>query len=356
LRHAHHVRSMREDVMGAADMARLSSAIQALETARNRKNCDEMMRGVEHLSVVIGEVVPARSWPTIREYVEILAVALSVAMAFRSYFIQPFKIPTGSMQTTLYGIHFEPASKKQLTDLYPLNCLKWFITGEWYHEIRAVESGRVTMSVNDPNASNPIEHGIFRCQVAIFVDGVRHEIAEPQMSSHVQPGENVLKGQVLASGMKLAGDHVFVDKVSWNFRKPRRGEVMVFLTNGIEGLKKNWDKHYIKRMIGLPGEEISVNPPYVAVNGTNVTDHTIGAIARDSLGNGGYRPAEGYGDAVLSAAGKTFRLSQSQYFAMGDNTRSSFDSRYWGGVPRENLVGPGYVIYWPIVRWRHISR
>ena len=103
-----------------------------------------------------------------------------------------------------------------------------------------------------------------------------------------------------------------------------------------------------------------ISPPWVAVNGTNVTEYTIGAVGRNELKNGGYclaAPSRRWPKTVLNEQSPTIDLRANQYLALGDNTGSSLDGRYWGPVPRERLVGPAFVVYWPFTkRWGRIVR
>jgi len=371
LRHAAFARSTREDVASSSDLAKLDAAANAVRKARKDREFGEMAARLDCLSDAVQQIMPPRPWPTLREYVEIVVVALGVAMACRSYFLQPFKIPTGSMQPSLYGIHYERAREAGALDSAPLKHLKWLVTGESYVELRAGRTGRIAMV--DPRSgymfNAPLHDGCFQTTTAISTGGNVCGLAEAGMYSHVTNGEYVVSGQILCTGMKVAGDHVFVDRISWNFRKPKRSEVMVFLTTDIhDGLPQ--DTHYIKRMVGLPGDSLTVDPPRILTNGIPITDYKIGAIGRGELGNGGYKladPVWGGADgskhpgmsfeSFINESNRSIHLNADQYLACGDNTRSSLDGRYWGPVPRNRLVGPALVVYWPLSkRWGHISR
>jgi signal peptidase I len=158
-------------------------------------------------------------------------------------------------------------------------------------------------------------------------------------------------GAILWSGHITAGDHVFVNKVAWNFRRPRRGEIMVFDTNGIRGIQQN--THYIKRLAGKPRETVSIVPPYLLVDGVRVeSPESIRRIAEKHEGYHGYQvaPPPTPSGAVLAHPGDRFTLGEGEYFALGDNTLNSKDGRYWGAVPQANLVGPASLIYWPLSR------
>jgi signal peptidase I len=162
------------------------------------------------------------------------------------------------------------------------------------------------------------------------------------------PGDMIRKGDVLWAGRTITGDHVFVDKIRWNFMKPQRGQVVVFSTKDIPTLPPG--THYIKRLIALPDEIISIVPPNILINGTRITTPAeIERIQRQEPGySAGYIPAGFSGeDAFLARAGDTKRIPTGRYFALGDNTTNSRDSRYWGTIPAENMVGPAVCVYWP---------
>ena len=78
-----------------------------------------------------------------REWLDTLVVAISVAMAFRAYFYEPFKIPTGSMQETLWGYHTDATAEKGAWDVFPLSVLKWAVTGSRTVDWTAPVSGQV---------------------------------------------------------------------------------------------------------------------------------------------------------------------------------------------------------------------
>lgn len=356
---------MREDVTPAHVIEKLRAAERRLKEMIEGRDDAGMMKGMKVLESILVDVAPAKRFPVLREYVEIVTVALTVAMGFRAYFIQPFKIPTGSMEPSLFGIHYIPAKQAHLSDRYPLNLFKWLALGHWYKEIKADYSGVVTAILTqrrtDINEARIVATGVMPEQGYIEIDGYKQELPA-NVQLHVRPGSSVIRGQsVIASGIKVAGDHVFVDKVSWNFRAPRRSEVMVFVTKGIEKLGTN--KHYIKRTCGLPGETIAIDPPYLQVNGVRIDDGAIGAIARregtfDEKVNG-YVPTGSDTEAgdFLAQPGDQVRLGSHEYFCMGDNTEHSLDSRYWGPLKAENTVGPAVIVYWPFSsRWGLIRR
>ena len=184
------------------------------------------------------------------------------------------------------------------------------------------------------------------------IGGIAHGIPDG-MPLTVKPGEEVVTGQVIAQGKQISGDHLFVNRVKWNFMKPSRGEVMVFRTDNIPIPRLTERTHYIKRMCGLPGDTISIRPPELLVDGRPVQEpRSIRQIEDKVPGYAGYTFAEGPDALFIRSTNDSLPLGAKQYLALGDNTRNSLDGRYWGPVPVENLVGPAMVVYWPFSkRW-----
>ena len=335
----HHTRSLRrlrEDILPSAEVARLRDVERAL-TAAIQDGDDCALTAVceqAHTTLVALTPVKPQSW--LRENAEVLLVAMGIAMAFRAYVAQPFKIPTGSMQPTLYGIHFSPRPYQAWRDAYPMRLANWLLTGEWYTRFTSQAYGKLNDTLLSDGTSHLYEIG-----------GVKHALPR-NLALMVRPGDNVEPGQVLAEGVKVNGDHIFVNRLIWNFRAPRRGEIMVFSTDNIPTLSDK-KTHYIKRMVGLPGESVSVEPPNLVVNG-HVPDGPAGILynQRRQPGYTGYSLPSQPGDHYLTTSDSVAHLGAGEYLAFGDNTLNSADSRYWGPVPQRNLVGPAMLIYWPL--------
>ncbi len=346
IHHALHLENMRGDLLGETVVAHIKSATVALSEALKSRDVALLPDRMDALTTCLEKATtkhPLRGG-AFRENFEVAVVAVAVAMGLRAYFIQPFKIPTGSMQPTLYGITSETSESPSLLDRFPLKLVKFAVTGDWYSVRRATVSGRLgeaMLSPTDPSV------------VLFNIHGKRHKIPKDAVSDgngignpRFHPSREVRKGEILWAGVRHTGDHLFVNKVIWNFRKPRRDEVMVFKTDGISGLVQG--THYIKRMCGLPGEMISINPPQLVIDNQPVAG--LRGIDRVTSARDGYSGYQLAGDRDFMVNGR--QLGEDEYFAMGDNTRNSADSRYWGPVPASNLVGPAMLVYWPISsRW-----
>lgn len=239
-----------------------------------------------------------------REWLDTLVVAISVAMAFRAYFYEPFKIPTGSMQETLWGHHTVAGAEKGAWDAFPLSLVKFAFCGEKVVDWKAPVSGTVRcMPRNDGYADVCI--------------GTNPQVWKlPTDACRELHGRFIRRGETLWKGAIVTGDFIFVNRWKWNFVQPRNNEVMIFSTTGIDQLPQG--THYIKRMKARPGETYSLEHP---VDG---------------------RPRE-------------VTMGDDEYFACGDNYNNSFDSRYWGTVPRGNLRGVASVVFWPFNGWRIIK-
>jgi signal peptidase I len=314
-----------------------------LREALGRGDPDAVDKRSHELYDCLTALTPRRPCPGLRENLEIVCVAVAVAMGFRTYFLQPFKIPTGSMQPTLYGIHTRYQENPGWSDRLPLKALKWIVTGRWYTEVRAKSSGHLSFDMT-PKRKNDPYYKYFT------IAGREHRVHRHARMNFGQQ-DYVRKGDLIWAGIVTSGDHVFVDKLRWNFHRPKRGDIIVFSTHNIPTLPEG--THYIKRLVGMPGERISIAPPNVLADGVPITrPDSIARIAGRAAGYPGYQLVDPRVPGLLKHPRDTIPLAANQYFALGDNTRNSRDGRYWGAVPKANLVGPAFLVYWPFSgRW-----
>lgn len=115
--------------------------------------------------------------------------------------------------------------------------------------------------------------------------------------------------------------------------EPERGDVIVFTPPA-----PGQDKPYIKRIIGLPGDTIEVRDSGVYVNGTRLDEPYL--EGRDSRCN-----------PVSSQFCGPFTVPEGSVYAMGDNRNNSEDSRFFGPVPEDNIIGKSWLVYWPFEAW-----
>ena len=321
----------------------------------------------------------APTW--LEENIEVFWVAIVVALGIRAYFLQPFRIPTGSMQPSLNGIiaevhdgegEFEqPFIGKRVFD--------FVMEGKSYENIVA-ERDLTIVDIRDSTWF------LFSGTKIIFDDGssVRIGCPENEMLTirtikntiaggkrngkyEYKKGPHFRKGDPIFQGTLTSGDLVLVDKVSYHFRNPRRGESFVFDTRRIDtdGTGKHMSSqqggtHYIKRLVAVPGDTVQVKEPDLYINGVIPEEETILRVAgqgTDAKGRkypGYSNPKQGNSPFVnqefvfkLKSIEETEDTNMREYYAMGDNSPSSLDSRFWGTVKQHNLVGPAYFSLWP---------
>jgi signal peptidase I len=147
----------------------------------------------------------------------------------------------------------------------------------------------------------------------------------------------------------LVGDFILVNKLLYRFSEPQRGDIVVFKYP----IDPNID--FIKRIIALPGEEVEVRNNQVFINGKPLPLIEVGrgeengvrkVIYEEVLSEGKKHKVQLYEDFPFSK--RDFGpvvVPPNHYFVMGDNRDNSEDSRYWGFLPRENIVGKAFVIY-----------
>lgn len=344
LRHAQKYLRYKKDILSETDRAGVAAGIGALETALREKNGDRIKSDAEALDARLHKLTPVTWESHWRENVEVILVAIVVAIGIRSYFLQPFKIPTGSMQPTLNGIIGYPTQEPAPNFIQRV--VEYVVFGRNYIDVVSQEDDRVMQIV-------PKKFGFFLTFSRIVCQRQSFLVYAPpdtlRQDFHVGLGNVYRKGDVIARGAIDTGDQVFVDKFTYNFRKPSRGDVFVFRTDGVAMITADpttGAPFYIKRLSGLPGDELRIEPPNLFVNGAPPSG--LG-FSRVMSAKDGYR---GYASAGSNLADPTqkFRVPERRYFAMGDNSYNSFDSRYWGPVPEENLVGRGLMVYWPFSR------
>jgi signal peptidase I len=326
---ARHARHMRDDIANPKDIEALKAAEAVVLEIRQTGEGD-VEKAVETLSAAADKVYPSANTSGMRENVEVVIVALAAAMAIRAFFFQPFKIPTGSMQPTLNGILTEAQAEPGVLDRQPLKFFKWLATGESYKAIRAKTSG----------TTNPQYH-MDRDKIMIEIGGVKHGIPS-YMKDELRLKSRYAKGDVICGGTVIAGDHILVNKMKYNFMLPERGDISVFDTKNITDPRIRKDTFYIKRMVGLSGEKIQIQDGRIVADGKIISDPPMfEKIATDSSYQGHSNTER------LGTPDDFIQLADDQYLMMGDNTQNSMDGRFFGGVQREDFQGPAFFVYWP---------
>jgi signal peptidase I len=329
---------LRRAVAKGADKEALHQQMEALDAAANKWL----------------KPYPHAAW---RENVEVLLVALTVAMGIRTFFLQPFKIPTGSMQPTLWGVTstnlIQQPDIKFPTGLAAVKA--WFAGVSYLHKVAAADG---TLTAVDA----PFRILIFNIWQTL-VAGQSYTLWLPpdygvvplEKRADLAPGQFFRKGDDILKLQVGAGDHVFIDRLTYNFRVPKRGEIIVFETKGINGLPQ--DQFYIKRLVALGGETVQIGEDrHLRINGQRLdasTPHFENVYS--------FNPKEPPQDSKYS--GHVFTpflapqfadkpegvvVAPGHYMVMGDNTMNSLDSRAWGDFPASNVIGKSFFVYWPI--------
>ena len=131
------------------------------------------------------------------------------------------------------------------------------------------------------------------------------------------------------------GDLVIMEGFTSRSRRPRRGDVVCFKTAGIPQLPPA--QVYVKRVAGEPGEELKIAGGMLYINSTNVVlSNATGVITY-------LAPPQVFTTPLQT----NLTVPQNCYFVLGDNTTNSFDSRFYGSIPRQNVLGRIVFCYWP---------
>lgn len=404
-----HVKKLlqhQRDILSPKAITEVEASMKSIEDAV-AANADKatLEKKMEDLEKSANQWIKPYPNAAYRENFEVLLVALAVAMGIRTFFLQPFKIPTASMQPTLYGItsknlledtsFHKPTGLGRVTD--------WFAGGT-YVTFKADQDGTFD------GISKPLRLLIFNIKQTIWFGGKAHNLwlvpdtgggaplqlnlfqtlaatfqdlpPDPQGSDlerrmGIPRGTSFHKGQQVLNMRITSGDHLFIDRITYNFRPPARGDIVVFETRGIERLPLDQqDTFYIKRLVGLGGETLTINQDYTAsgapiagdgygdvpvgnlvVNGKPLSAATPGFEELYSFSNPPrgtkvlqYEDNRYFGHAMEGALepGRDFQVQPGNLFVMGDNTMNSLDSRFWGDFPGTKIIGKAFFVYWPI--------
>jgi len=264
----------------------------------------------------------------VREWSDALVIAFLLAMFIRTFVVELFKIPSGSMTPTLVGTSFD--ANNQPEELV----MEWDVSNQ--------PDGEKDLILERLHRV-PRYHVFYRKGGKFDGNEERDDLRLPlQARRNARPRD----------------DRIVVNKFVYWFRAPRRGEIVVFR---VPPCIYQRDKPiYIKRVVGLPGDVVEIREPHVYVNSEQLVNPDIFQrneyVNRFGEARGGtpdYRPdyiqwhvqTEGYHrwEWFDSAT-----VPPKHYFLLGDNSKSSRDSRDWGAVHENNLKGKAVFRYWPV--------
>jgi signal peptidase I len=307
--------SYNRDVMTPANLDFIETAKKDYKAVLETRDKEKLAAEEESLTRACDKALPGYRADAIKENVEVIIVAIVIALSVRAYIAQPFKIPTASMQPTLNGINGAPMGKDVATPNIAQQAWEYVWRGSNYTELRSPAGAETAYIVNVTQKSTAM---FFTRTTVTFGDGSSQTCYCPaiQLLNHLwldnelpstqplagrglrisqsddftrsfNPGIPVPGGKVLAKGRVDTGDQLIVDKFSYHFRPPARGEVFVFTTMAVQ-VKQDQptpmpnngvpSQHYIKRLVGVPNDTLTVIPPQLYVNGEVAKEPGIGKV------------------------------------------------------------------------------
>ncbi len=285
----------------------------------------------------------------IRNFLDVLVVACTVAGGIRALYIQPFRIPTSSMQPTLFGIHYidrkvsGPFMGRFTRAMMPVQAskaqVKVLADGAISTQYR-MRSSNIISTVSDFK----IGENVYTVPGDYLAQVLRY-LPQPQPFYHA--------GDTFCDGWLSTGDHVFVERFSLFFRPFKRGDVIVFNTENISSPTQPLGGfYYIKRLVGLPGDTLQISDNILMIRPKGEKEFRPAWEFSDAFKKvyslkGGYQGHKA--DGLLSLGGE-LTVPEGHFFALGDNTNFSLDGRNWGFIPRRNMVGLAVMIFWPVSR------
>jgi signal peptidase I len=374
-KHARKLVNANRDLLSNQALRAVEEASEQLrQIEQESPDREALQKGMMHLEKTAGKWLKSYPNPGLRENIEVLLVAIAVAMGIRTFFLQPFKIPTGSMQPTLFGITednlIDQPDAKVPSRFNPVRFFDFWFNGVGYTYVQAKADGQ--FQIID---EKPFRLLLFNLRQRFSVGGRTHTVWFPPEDLWRRAGfvskfgtplrrsqQTYRKGQDVIKLRVVSGDHLFVDRLTYNFRRPRRGDIIVFETRGIRKLPQ--DQFYIKRMVALGGEKVQLgNDRHLVIDGKRLdastphfelvysfegspqeskySGHLNENIAIQELGRRGIAP-------LFPNESTVAHVRPDHYMVMGDNTVNSFDSRAWGDFTRENVIGKSFFVYWPI--------
>ena len=376
----------RRDQLSAAELGELTQKTEGLRRQlREGDDASKLKLGIEALEDVLrrtGGAIYTKS--SLVENVEFFLVAAIVILGIRTYFVQPFKIPTNSMWPSYNGMTGEvfkstaeepgyvaqgfrflaqlatpqridaPAEGEVMImfDSYRRGAAfrdvpgrKWLVLPTLLREYQLVIGG-----ANVP-VRVPADFDLDRVLLNAYFDGAESYPASRSPNGGrvglLRTGKFVQSGERALAFDILTGDQLFVDRFSYHFVPPRVGQGFVFRTGQLTELHgmmpgSSTDQYYIKRLVGEPGDELEIRDFTLLRNGAPITGSD--AFAKSALRADRYA---GYRNEGRMQPGSVMNVPARSYAAFGDNSASSLDSRYWGFIPDKDVVGKPLFIYYP---------
>lgn len=399
---ADKVLKFRSDILAQGDIKEIELHVENLKNeckgSKDVKLLKELIAKLDKVLRKVGKgIYPMGPWA---ENIEIFLVASILAIGIRAFFLQPFKIPTNSMFPSFSGMRPKVYQRGEPHPEGIERAWQFIKEGSSFYSAFAKDSGTLKIPLferSDPLSKmgnvkfevvrgrelfglwlpfllpkpyrlyklivggEPVEirvpfefaemesilHKAYFSNYKSFLDAVgsmRHNIISDfngtwlHTNKYFEKDEDVLRFEI------LAGDMLFVDKMSYHFSKPKRGDSVVFRTNNISRLAD--DKYYIKRLVGTGGDIVAIRGKKLFVN----WEDPKGSVAFH-LNNTKFGMYPGYVAKGNLKHGSFFHVPQNKFYVLGDNSPYSYDSRYWGTVPEKEVVGKAFFVLHPF-SWR----
>ena len=357
-----------DDILSDEEKNRLTGFIAAADEALanpDPEQCAEALNAVAQDYADCSGRSSFKAW--LGSVLDVLAVAFGVAFGLRALFIQPFQIPTSSMQPTLFGIHY---IDREASAPYRNSVVKLF-TPLGASDAKIVSPRDFATVDSDPV---PIVRPWLSLIPSLFHPGSFFRTGsllkfggEDFLLPGTDPRDNIFRylpddprirtyqqGETVFDGWLSSGDHLFVDRVSIHFKPLKRGEVFVFNTEGLNSSHGTplTGYYYIKRLAGLPGDTLRIQDGHLYIRPKNANSFLPAewfnpAFTKVYSGLGGY---QGHHPMGRLEEGVELTVPDDCCFALGDNTANSLDSRDWGPLPVKNIIGRACFVFWPISR------
>ena len=382
----------RRDLISAARLQEMEQAVGEVEQMLKDKAADPaaLEQAIDRLDALLrtigGKLYPKTFWS---DNLEVILVAAILVIGVRTFFFQPFIIPTNSMYPTYSGMNAIVYTAEDESPGVAARVLNKIILGAKYKSLYAHNSGQLSIPMGQTSEGLQIYRERVKGrkwlvlpamldEYTFYVGNVPHTLRVPAefdmnkllTETFAADGMNLAESAISSTGMVwnlnqrieageliirfdiTLGDALFVDRLSYHFKRPEAGDAFVFRTNDIrEELGRltgdYTDKYYIKRIAGVGGETLEIADGALLVDGEPRDE--VEAFGRNAAKEGEYN---GYINHTLMAEGRQLTIPEDKFVALGDNSDNSLDSRYWGFVPERSVIGKAIFIYYPFTqRW-----
>ena len=316
------------DLLTPARITELEAAIQHLESMRSSGTREDIAAAMTRVEATAQTSLLAYPHASMRENVEGLLTMGIVLFAFRQFYFQPMAIPTGSAQPTFNGItcedlRYNGGSVPNLA----VQAVEWALFGYHYYEVIALDDGE--LGGVGPSARSGGINGLVRKSFDVEVGRTVYTVSTSMSEGpsdfmrHMGlandhgtlPQRSFKKGEPIIRCRVKSGDRLMVDRLTYNFRNPQRGDTVVFKSMQHPGMTAN--THYIKRLVGLGGEKIRIGDDrHVVINGQRLDSTTPGfsdVYGFDTAKHPASSSYSGHVNGIGFAEGSWFSTHEAEY-------------------------------------------